>query len=383
MIGRTSLRLHLSVLVISAVCAYFILGSKDEENVKGVTILDIEGKDLQRLVYTAGGDKKIVEVSPRQGGGFTLMVSEKIKKEFLPKPEEKKPEPNPSTAPKDAPKDGKSPKAADAKPAEAKKDGKDAKPVEALPKPAAPTPPVEEYVTQKSSYRASKEFESSLDRLVPLVAERELGTPSKDKMVQFGLDKSDRLLTIESKGQKISFVIGNETFGGATSYVMDQQKKTVYLVSSGTLRSIDFRSPRYMERRPIGLEKKDVKKVVVANPSVNRELLFQGPEQKGQWVAADKPAATNELFGNWIEKLFRLGIEEYLESTPPPTMKHMATFELKNEDRVLDTLRIEVVEVEGKKDFYSHSSFTGGWVKLRRSETEAVVSDLTAVLDRG
>jgi hypothetical protein len=340
--GKLGLVLHLAALLIAAVCAYLVFSAGKEKAEKGKVILDVEPDRLTRLAFDTG--KKQVVAVAREGGGFTMTVTEQIHK--------------PVAAPKKEQVEG----------AEKKQ-------------PPAPKMVTETNVT---SYRASQEFEKTLARLLPLRAERDLGKLDDKKLSQFGMVEAGRTLIVEAQKQKVTYLIGAQTYGGATTYVQEQPDGPVYLISSTLIRSLDVRSTRYLERRLVGVNKKDVERVAVGTLTASREFLQQKREKKRNiWVPADSPDVTNDLFTNWVERVFRLGATEYLDQDPVPPPKPEFKLLYFRGSKKLDELQVASAEAEaGKRDFFARSDFTGGWVKLRRQDSEAVVNDLATVLEQ-
>ena len=340
--GKLGLSLHLAALAVAGICAYFVFSAGKEKAEKGKVILDVEPEQLERLAFDTG-KKQVVAVS-RKGGGFTMTITEQTHKPVA-KPKEKK-------------------------------DAGDAPEKDPVPKMVTET--------NVTSYRASHEFEKALERLLPLRAERDLGKVDEKKLSQFGMVEAGRTLIVEAKRQKVTYLIGSQTYGGATTYVLEQPDGPVYLISSTLMRSLDVRATRYLERRLVGVDKKDVERVAVGTLTANREFMQQKREKKrSAWVPTDSPDATNDLFTNWVDRVFRLGATEYLAEDPVPPPRPEFKLIYMRGSKKLDELELASAEAGGgKRDFFARSTFTGGWVKLRRQDAEAVVSDLTTVLDQ-
>ena len=350
--GKLGLLLHLAALVVAAVCAYLVFSAGKQKTEKGKVILEVEPDQLSRLAFDSG--KKQVVAVARKGGGFSMTVTEQIHK---PVPVEKKDK-------------------------EKKEEAKDKPP--AAPKGTAH--PAAKMITETTvnAYRASQEFEKTLARLLPLRAERDLGKVSDQKLSQFGMVEDGRTLIVEAQKQKVTYPIGAQTYGGATIYVQEQPDGPVYLVSSTLIRSLDVRGTRYLERRLVGLQKKDVERLAVGTLTASREFFQQKREKKRNiWVPADSPEAAADLFTNWVERAFRLGATEYLDQDPVPPPKPEFKLLYFRGSKKLDELQVASAEAEaGKRDFFARSQFTGGWVKLRRQDAEAVVNDLANVLEQ-
>jgi hypothetical protein len=211
--GKLGLILHLAALVVAAFCAYLVFSAGKAKTDKGKVILDVEPDQLTRLAFDTG--KKQVVAVAREGGGFTMTVTEQIHK--------------PVVVPKK------------------EKGEKDKTP--AAPKGTAKVAARMITETTVNTYRASQEFEKTLARLLPLRAERDLGKVGDKKLSQFGMVEAGRTMIVEAQKQKVTYLIGSQTYGGATTYVQQQPEGPVYLISSTLIRSLDVRSTRYLERR--------------------------------------------------------------------------------------------------------------------------------------
>ncbi len=357
---RISLFVHFGALLVAATAAWFVFTSPEVKQSRGKVVLDYKPADLTRLEFVTS--RKNVTVTPRKGGGFTLTLSEVLRK--------------PAIAKESAAKsDGGVPDAG-------VPDGNAGKAVDAAKKP--PKPPM---ITEKksSSYRANFELESQLDRLLPLYVERDLGEPEADKLKAFGLDDSDRTLTIEIGKQKASYSIGKQTYGGATNYVRRLPDGPVYLISASALRGIDIRAPRFLERRLVEIKKKDCDAVDVISPASGGERKLQKHklEHSDRWAPADEPDTTDSLFGTWVGRVFRLAADEYLDAEPQPAPPVVAKIRFIRDGGVTDEVVIAGGQAKnGKKQYFAHSAFSGQWVKLQPSGATEVVDDLTNILKR-
>ncbi|HUU03601.1 MAG TPA: DUF4340 domain-containing protein [Myxococcota bacterium] len=332
--ARTSLLVHFGALLVVALAAWIVFASPEVKRSKGKIVLDAKPTDLTRLELTAS--RKKVTMTPRKGGGFTLSVSEALRKPAA-KGEEKSPRP----------------------------------------------PMITE--NKVTSYRASFELTRQLERLMPLYVERDLGKPGADKLEAFGLQDSDRILTIEIGGQKVSYRIGKQTFGNATNYVRRLPDGPVYLVSAAALRGIDIRAPRFLERRLLELKKKDCDAVDVVSPASGgqRKLQKHKLEHSDRWAPADEPDTTDSLFGTWVGKVFRLAADEYLDTDPQPAPPVLAKIRFIKEGRATDEVVLAGGQTkQGKQQYFARSAFSGQWVRLQTSGAKEVADDLINILKR-
>jgi hypothetical protein len=337
--NKRSLLLHTGALLAAAISA-----TEKIQPVKGKIILDAKPKDLTRLSITA--EDKVVEITPRQGGGFTLAITEQVEKPDPSKPQPAKPE-----------------------------GGVD--PTIELP----PQAMIKE--TQASSYRASKQLEDALAKVLPMVVERDLGKLDAAALAKVGLDQPARTLTVEVGSQKVSFAVGKETFGSMSTYLRRTPDDAVYLIASTLLRPLDARAPSFMERNLVGFPSKDADRITVetGDAGAGQELMRQDQSGQEAWTRADNAESSAELIKNWVEKVFRMKAAEYLPKSIEPAPQNVARIQFRKGDKRLDELVLAQQEAaEGKKDYFARSAHTGAWVKLNRLEAETVVNDLPAVV---
>jgi hypothetical protein len=237
--------------------------------------------------------------------------------------------------------------------------------------------------TETIKYRANDEFEKSVERLLPMRAERVLPSLDPQNQKQYGLD-GERRLRLELGSQTISLVVGNETYGGLTTYLHQEPNGPTFLLSSALLRAFDVSGLRYLERRIVSLGRKEVASIVVTAQSVSRTLLHADGDKVADgdtWADQATPNQPNELYKNWMAKVFRLQVAAYLhdESTLVPV--EVMKIEFSSGHNTLDTLEMASMKApDGKTDYLARSSFTGSWVKLVRATAEEVVTDLPSIV---
>ncbi len=365
--ARISLIVHLLVLLVAAAATYFVFSSPEKESAKGKIVLDVEPDDLTGLEFLT--TRKQVEVSKRAKGGFTLKITEQLRK------------PAPKKATDSASVDGGVPDSADGGVTDGAKPAADQK----VKKPKKIDPPPMITETTVRTYRASSEFEKHLERLLPLYVERDLGNLDDGQLEKFGLKNSERSLNISVGRQKVSFSIGNQSYGGATTYILQQPSGPVYLLSSSLQRSLDIRWPRYLERRLVELAKKetDFIEVMALDTRQSRKLKRIRLDKRDRWVPADAPETANPLFGNWISKVFRMSTAEYLDQDPVPPPKLVAKLGFIKGSKLSDELVLATTAgPKGGLQYYARSNFTGSWVKLKAAEAADVVADVAAVIEK-
>jgi len=331
---RGALALHAALLVASAAAAYAVYSFDPNVPDEGPLVLDAAPDRVERLVYASKG--RTITAARLAPGGFQLEVDEE---KIVPP----------------------------AKPAEPG----------AAPAPEAPGP---ERV--QSRYRSSDEFVKALERMLPLHAVQSLGKLTDEQREKFGLAVSPSSILVGVQGQEVRLRLGNQTYGGTSTYVERELDGEAFLVSAATLRAIDFRPPRFMERRLVARPMAEVDWLQLDCEGQGRRVLVRAPAAAGQperWAPEEDPSAGDELFRNWVEKVFRLSAQEYLRE-PPAEPLQGCRFALRAGGEPAGEIELAWrEEAPGKALFFARSDFTGGWVKVEVHGAGQVSADLPAV----
>mgnify|MGYP000368557258 CR=1 FL=1 len=380
--------IHLIVLALAAAATWWAFQRPQRPPSGGQVVLDVDRTKLSRMAFEAADHG--CEAVARPGGGFDLVVTEQKKRSA----------PAPAPRADGGPADGGLPDGGATDAGLAALDGGVAAPTpdggssgdraaaETGAGDTAPPPSVETMVTR---YRAGEEFDRALDRLLPLRAERDLGAVDADKIAAFGLQQPQRKIRLTTSRGNFTLELGNDSFGGASTYVRLSPGDRVILVSSANLRALDVQGTRYLERRLTSLKEKDVDRLVVTRGNLSRELVHQdkGKADAEAWVPNDRPDLREERFRVWVGKVFRLSALEYLAEKDLPPAQSVLRVLLqagpggRDGQEDIEIARSDVDNAAGKKDYYARSGFTGGWVKLERFGAESVVNDAAVVVEDG
>ncbi len=234
----------------------------------------------------------------------------------------------------------------------------------------------------RSAYRASREFEKGLEKLLPLRAERKLGQVDDAKLSEYGLDKPRGHLRMLAKGKQVAFRIGRQSYGGASAYLQHEETDEVFLFSSAVLNLLDFRAPRFMERRVLELAPAELDRIeVICGPRGARKLLRKASQgaPEGRWVAADDPEA--DPIDAWVRQVSRMRGLEYLDEKVQPEPKSFCTLRLSRGDELVEELQFTWDALsEEKNQAKARSRFTGAWVHVDPFHAKNFITDLQRVL---
>ena len=369
MSAKKTLLLHASALVVVAVWCWYVYQPSDESSTDQV-LVDISVNQVDRLTYRSDQrEVTVTSIGDVDEVGFEVSVKEKVA-EKKNKKLQGKDSPNQTSQGKDAPKS----KSDEGKKAQNGKDKQGSPANETKPKDA---PLAKEKI---STYRANREYTKSLERMLPLVAIRQLGVVGEEKAAQFELNDS-KVFSITSREQTIVYRIGKKSYGGTSVYIQERDGEKVFLVSSSLLRSIDFRAPRYMERRWIGVEAKDVSLVKIDCSEVGSRTLRKKKQDKTkvEWVPEEDPKADAKIFSNWMDKLLRLSISEYLQ-TDPTDRNDLKKCKISFIEEGQEVDLAHLVWSPDGSQHYAKTGFSRSWVALQALSVRSVVSDLASIL---
>ena len=201
--------------------------------------------------------------------------------------------------------------------------GPSAGPLAAPIAPAAspPAPPVEmKEVTTLKEYRGNDAATELLGLFGPLKALRALGAIDDAKAKELGLTDSKKSLTVNAKGLTYKFVLGGTSYGSGDYYVRDPQGQ-VFLLSQRIIADFEFADSRLMERRLHRFERADFDRIEVKVGDKTRRSIVQGGRQNPQgffFAEAATPDKRDDSLKNWVEKLLRLSIGDYLAQGEEP-----------------------------------------------------------------
>lgn len=174
-------------------------------------------------------------------------------------------------------------------------------------------------VTTVKEYRGNDAASELLGLFGPLKALRALGSIDDAKAKELGLTDSKKALTVNAKGLSYKFVIGGTSYGSGDYYVRDGQGQ-VFLLSQRIVADFEFSESRLMERRLHRFERADFDRVEVKVGDKTRTFV-QGSRQNPQgffFAEATTPDKRDESIKNWMDKLLRVAISDYVAQGEDP-----------------------------------------------------------------
>ena len=218
--------------------------------------------------------------------------------------------------------------------------------------------------------------------LVPFKAVRALGKIPDARLAEFGLEKHETSLTVTLSGKERKLLIGAMAPGGTDYYVIDPTNNEAYVAKADAIRELEGGDNRLLERDLHTYKEIDVRSAKVIANGKTRELLRTGPDTKKFWAdPADKERA-DETVGNWLAKIDRLKISEYVAEAPKD-----GTLVLRVEYHggpgllgYAELMRGAPVASGQKPEYYVTTEHTHLWGKVYQVTAEQIESDLGSIL---
>lgn len=178
-------------------------------------------------------------------------------------------------------------------------------------------PPKPETKHETVRFVAVKDAVKLAESLAPLHAMRRIGKVDKSRAGEFGFDKPQGTLKVKLAGREHTLEFGGTAPGAMDRYVRDPATGEAYAISGDLASQIMFADSRLLERNTHDWEMKDVTKVHIEKAGKSRDVVpIEG--KPGSWADPASPNKVDETVGNWMSKLDRLRVQDYLEKPAVP-----------------------------------------------------------------
>ncbi|MBK8481582.1 MAG: DUF4340 domain-containing protein [Proteobacteria bacterium] len=244
---------------------------------------------------------------------------------------------------------------------------------------------------------AATELAKSLSRLAAL---RALGRVPSDKLAELGLAGTATTLTLRSGRNTRSFVVGGRTFGNNDVYLLDQSDGHVYVVRPGPVQDLTNAEFRLQDRRLHAFELAEIDRVVIrasaGDQATGEQTLLQHDARvpdKSFWTLASAvdQSRRNELIDNWIGKLKRLQVLDYVAKDEPTEGQKLRLrveyFDGRRRRGFVEVLERTLLSPAtvaalpgGGHDYFARTEHTRRLVKLSRPLVEELEREVGAVI---
>ncbi|MES1176532.1 MAG: DUF4340 domain-containing protein [Myxococcales bacterium] len=241
---------------------------------------------------------------------------------------------------------------------------------------AAPNPP--KHTTVR--FVAVKAADDLLKTLAPLHALRAVGKVEGTRAEEFGLDKPEGTLKLTVDGKPQSLVIGGATPGGSERYAK-AGSGDVFAISGDVVQSLLYAESRLPERELQPFKPDEATRVRVSKAGKTRELA-RVPDKKDGWADSATPSKLDETAGNWMTKLGRLHVQDWVEKPSQPlaadnTVVHVDYFA---GSKALGSVDLYKVAGEKGSEYLARSEYGRWYARVVTSSAEQVDQDLGSLL---
>lgn len=243
--------------------------------------------------------------------------------------------------------------------------------------PAAEPAPTKHTTTRFVAVKAADEL---LKSLAPLKALRAVGKVEGSRAEEFGLDKPEGTLKLTVGGKPQSLLIGGPTPGGTERYAKSQSGD-VYAISGDIVQSLMFADTRLPERDLQSFKPEEATRVKVSKGGKTRDLS-RVPDKNEGWADSATPTKLDETAGNWMSKLGRLHVQDWVEkpSTTPGADNLVVRVEYFAGSKPLGTLELYKVPGEKGNEYLAKTDYSRWYSRVITSAAEQVDQDSTSLV---
>jgi uncharacterized protein DUF4340 len=226
-----------------------------------------------------------------------------------------------------------------------------------------------------------KEAGELAGKLAPLVAVRQLGAVAAGRAEEFGFDKPEGTLKVKVGGAEQSLVIGGTTPGGQERYAKREPGGLVFAISGDVVQTMLGAESRLLEREFHGFADADVTRLRISRGGKAREAVSMA-DKKGAWADAQQPGKLDETIGNWLGKVGRLHVTEYVEKPSVPLAPESAIVRIEYFGGTKTLGFLELYKTPGEKgsDYFVRTEYGRWFVKVLASAGEQVEQDVASVV---
>lgn len=243
--------------------------------------------------------------------------------------------------------------------------------------------PPPETASKKTTTRfvGVKEAAALAEKLAPLLAARQIGPLASGRAEEFGFDKPEGTLKVRVGGVEQTLVIGATTPGGQERYAKREPGGIVYAVSGEIVQTLLGAESRLLERDLHGFPESDVTRLRITRAGKSREAVTL-TDKKGAWADAAAPGKLDETLGNFLGKVSRLHVTEYVETPVPPVTPESSVLRIEyfGGAKSLGFLELYKVPAEKGSEYLLRTEYGRWYVKVLTSAGEQVEQDVGSVV---
>lgn len=244
------------------------------------------------------------------------------------------------------------------------------------PSPAPATPPKR----TSQTFVGVKEADELVKRLAPLLAIRSVGKFDPKRAADFGLEKPEGTLRVKVGGKEHVLTIGEQTPGGGERYAKYGTTGEVFAIPSDLTQGLAFADTRLMERELHAFPPEDVMTITLHKGGKTRSFARVTGKQDA-WADAATPAKADETISNFLTKLERVRVTDYVEKPAPAPKPENLVVRVEYGGKSKSLGYLELYRLPGEKAEYLAKSEYSRWhAKVVASAAEQVDRDLATLL---
>jgi len=225
-----------------------------------------------------------------------------------------------------------------------------------------------------------KAADDLIKSLAPLHALRAVGKVEGTRAEEFGFDKPEGTLKLTIGGKAQSLVIGGATPGGSERYAKSASGD-VFAISGEIVQNLLYAESRLAERDLQPFKPEEATRVKVSKAGKSRDLSRVPGKNEG-WADSATPSKLDETAGNWMAKLGRLHVQDWVEkpSTAPGPDNQVVRVDYFAGSKALGSLELYRVPGEKGNDYLAKSEY-GRWLaRVVTSAAEQVDQDSASLV---
>lgn len=238
-----------------------------------------------------------------------------------------------------------------------------------------------------SKFLASERFNEYLDLVSKLPALRDIGEVDETKRGDFGFSNETNWLKLKNDKRELlaELIIGKQSYGARSYYLMRKSDRRVFLVSSDLIEDFSKPEARFFERKITSVSLQDTKRVKFSMSGKLKSYvrLADGGGGETQWADESKPGAPVPAVAIWLEKFLDLKAARYADDSLEERLRTLpATMELVlgGDKGDFEKLQIKSMGSDDRVEFYLISGYLSWPVKVATARVENLMKDLPPLL---
>lgn len=238
-----------------------------------------------------------------------------------------------------------------------------------------------------SKFLASERFDEYLALVSKLPALRDIGEVDETKRHDFGFANESNWLKLKNDKQELlaELIIGKQSYGARSYYLMRKSDRRVFLVSSDLIEDFSKPESRFFERKITSVSLQDAKSVKFSMSGKFKSYvrLADGSGGEIQWAGESTPGAPVPAVTIWLEKFLDLKAARYADDSLEESLRTLpATMELVlgGDKGDFEKFQIKSIGSDDRVEFYLISSYLSWPVKVATARVENLMKDLPSLL---